>query len=242
MLHDKDIREPLFDYLEERYGKVRILEEKTMGKSRADVVMVLPKQLCGIEIKSDADTYVRLASQVKDYDKYYDCNIVVVGTKHAMNVHKHVPDYWGIITVEQVEGACDFYFLRQPQPNPKVTWDKKLGILWRPELAKLQEWHNMPKYKEKSKDYVKRKIVERIPEKIEEEVLRQQVSDLLFDRDYTNVEETLSEFRKGEIQKKLEKETDPNKQVELILQREKAKANLKGRTRKRRRRGIGGHR
>ena len=39
-LHDKDIREPLFEFLEEVYGKVRILEEKTMGKSRADVVMV----------------------------------------------------------------------------------------------------------------------------------------------------------------------------------------------------------
>lgn len=32
MLRDKDIREPLFDFLEETYGKVRIIEEKTMGK------------------------------------------------------------------------------------------------------------------------------------------------------------------------------------------------------------------
>ena len=31
MLLDKDIREPLFEFLEERYGKVRILEEKTVG-------------------------------------------------------------------------------------------------------------------------------------------------------------------------------------------------------------------
>ena len=28
MLYDKDIREPLFEYLEEIYGKIRILEEK----------------------------------------------------------------------------------------------------------------------------------------------------------------------------------------------------------------------
>jgi hypothetical protein len=56
-LHDKDIREPLFDFLEEKYGKVRIMEEKQMGRSRADVVMVTESALCGIEIKSDADTY-----------------------------------------------------------------------------------------------------------------------------------------------------------------------------------------
>ncbi len=39
ILHDKDIRDPLFDFLEQRYGKIRILEEKTMGRSRADIVM-----------------------------------------------------------------------------------------------------------------------------------------------------------------------------------------------------------
>ncbi len=39
-VHDKDIREPLFEFLEETFGKVRIIEEKTMGRSRADIVMM----------------------------------------------------------------------------------------------------------------------------------------------------------------------------------------------------------
>ena len=56
MLKDKDIREPLFDFLEDRHSKIRIIEEKTMGKSRADVIMVLENEVVGIEIKSDADT------------------------------------------------------------------------------------------------------------------------------------------------------------------------------------------
>lgn len=33
-LLDKDIREPLFDFLEETYGKVRILEEKVTGSAQ----------------------------------------------------------------------------------------------------------------------------------------------------------------------------------------------------------------
>ena len=45
MLRDRDIREPLFDFLEEYFGKVRIIEEKTTGRSRADLVMVLPDSL-----------------------------------------------------------------------------------------------------------------------------------------------------------------------------------------------------
>ena len=57
ILYDKDIREPLFDFLEETYGKSRILEEKQTANVRADVVMITPTLLYGIEIKSDADTY-----------------------------------------------------------------------------------------------------------------------------------------------------------------------------------------
>ncbi|MCR4946223.1 MAG: sce7726 family protein, partial [Lachnospiraceae bacterium] len=97
MLHDKDIREPLFDFLEETYGKIRILEEKITGRARADVVMITPGALYGIEIKSDADTYVRLKKQVRYYNKYYDRNIIVVGSTHALHVGEHVPDWWGII-------------------------------------------------------------------------------------------------------------------------------------------------
>ena len=197
MLHDKDIREPLFDFLDETYGKIRIIEEKTMGKSRADVVMVTEDALYGIEIKSDADTYARLASQVKDYDKYYDFNYVVVGTSHALHIREYVPEHWGVITVEIVDNEFDFYILRRPEPNPKVTWKRKLEILWRPELAQLQDWNQMPKYKEKSKAFVKDKIVERLEAgKIDEVQLKHQVSEVLLERDYNNVGEQLAEFRR----------------------------------------------
>ena len=55
MLKDKDIREPLFDFFDEKFGKVRIIEEKQIAKSRADVMLVLEETLVGVEIKSDAD-------------------------------------------------------------------------------------------------------------------------------------------------------------------------------------------
>ena len=98
MLYDKDIRESLFDFLEERYGKTRIIEEKQVGRSRADVILVRPLDLSGIEIKSDADTYARLKRQVKDYDRYFDYNYVAVGSRHGAHIAEHVPPWWGIIT------------------------------------------------------------------------------------------------------------------------------------------------
>ena len=106
LIHDKEIREPLFDYLEETYGKIRILEEKMMGRSRADVVMVTEDAMYGIEIKSDADTYARLARQVKDNDKYYDRNIIVAGKKHAHSIKEHVPECWGIINRSRIFGSA----------------------------------------------------------------------------------------------------------------------------------------
>ena len=192
MLLDKDIREPLFEYLEEQHDKVRILEEKTMGRSRADVVMVLEEEVVGVEIKSDADTYARLSRQVKDYDRFFDRNLVVVGTSHAYHVAEHIPDYWGIITVEEQGENCDFYMLREALENPKKKMIHKIRLLWRPELAHIQEINGMPAYKQKSKDFVQKKILEKIPE----EVLQKQISDELFERDYTTIQETIRKFKR----------------------------------------------
>ena len=90
-----------------------------IGKSRADIVMVVPDEILGIEIKSDADTYARIARQVKDYDRYFDRNLLVVGSSHAGHASEHVPEYWGILSVEERDGGVDFYVLREPMEIPK---------------------------------------------------------------------------------------------------------------------------
>lgn len=197
MLYDKDIREPLFEFLEETYGKVRLLEEQVMGQSRADIVMVVPDALYGIEIKSDADSYVRLERQIQDYDLYYDYNYVVVGTKHGAHIAEHVPEHWGIITVEQTETGIDFYRMREPKLNHGMQWTNKIEILWRPELAHIQELNEMPAYKAKSKRFVADKIVEMVPK----ECLALQLSEELFERDYTKIWKTIQAYRAENGQK-----------------------------------------
>ena len=192
VLYDKDIREPLFDFLEETYGKIRIFEEKQTGSARADVVMITPDVLYGIEIKSDADTYTRLEKQVENYDIYYDRNIIVVGTSHANHVKEHVPDWWGIITVELNEtGKADFYVLRNPKANPRVKDERKITILWRTELNNLLEKNELPKYKEKSKLFVQEKLLEKVPG----EILWQQAYEELFERDYNTIADVINEYR-----------------------------------------------
>ena len=162
-----------------------------MGGSRADVIMVTPDSFVGIEIKSDADTYTRLAGQVEDYDRYFDMNIIVVGTRHAMHVEEHVPASWGIITVEEVEGRADFYVLRRPKPNPGVDPARKLSLLWRPELQRIVYRHLKYKYDRISKKDVIAKIVAGVPY----ETLRVEMSEELFERDYTRIFDEINQFR-----------------------------------------------
>lgn len=210
LLYDKDIREPLFDFLEEKYGKTRILEEKNIGISRADVVMVLEGCVCGIEIKSDADTYTRLAGQVKDYDRYFDYNFIVVGSTHAKSVETHVPEHWGIITVELIEETVDFYVFREPSSNPNLILSDKLRIMWRPELAAIQEHFMMPAYKTSSKEFVIGKIAARTELEAEHKnyinitALNSMISDILFERDYNLIAEQIKEYRQKQ---------NPNKKV-----------------------------
>lgn len=190
----------MFDFLEEMYGKNRIIEEIGIGQSRADVLMVTEDCLFGIEIKSDADTYQRLRRQVLDYDQYFDYNIVVVGSSHAAHIREYVPEHWGIITVEIADGDIDFYYLRKPEENREAGWEHKIALLWRPELAKLQEYLEMPKYKTYSKAFVREKILLKIQgmESEERQEFQRRVCELLFERDYTTIFEVIQEYRVSE--------------------------------------------
>lgn len=195
MLKDQDIREPLFDFFDEKFGKVRIIEEKQIAKSRADVMLVLEEKLIGVEIKSDADTYARLARQVKDYNKFFDYNYVVVGSSHSKHIEEYVPEYWGIIEAISKEESVEFNVLREPEINKRAQrtykMKRKLSILWRPELSHIQKINGMPKYKQRSKDFVITKIMEKVPW----DLLHRQISEELFQRDYNTISEAIKEWR-----------------------------------------------
>ena len=192
VLYDRDIREPLFDFLEERYGKIRILEEKIIGGARADLIMITPGLLYGIEIKSDADTYTRLKRQTEYYNLFFDRNFLVVGSSHGNHAAEHIPEWWGIITVEEDGDRTDFYVLRDAGVNPEVKPENKITMLWRPELNNILANNMLPAYKYKSKKFVQEYLIKSIPG----EKLWPEVCEELFERDYNTIEEKIKEFRR----------------------------------------------
>ncbi len=183
-LKDADIRPLLFDFLDERHGKVRTYEELYIGDCRADVYAVLPDRTVGFEIKSDADTYARLEKQTRFYDRYCDYCYAVVGGTHT-KIAEHIPAYWGIITVTETEGTFSLSEQRAPEKSPKVETKYKLNLMWRRELALLLLINSLPKYAQKSRKFVADHLIEKVPE----ETLCTQIYDLLFERDYTVFED-----------------------------------------------------
>ena len=181
MLFDKDIRDPLFAFLDGKHAKVRYLEEVPFGSARADAVMVLEDQLVGIEIKSDADSYARLPQQIGNYDRYFDKNYLVIGVSHVNSVLDHVPLHWGVITAEIDNRAFDFYVMKEAADNPSVCTELRLQLLWRSELVHILLMNKFPKYAKRDK-YQLRQI---LAESVDPVLLKKQVSEELFERDYT---------------------------------------------------------
>ena len=178
--HDKDIRPLLFDFLDERFGKVRTFEELYIGDCRADVYAVIDGASVGFEIKSDSDTYARLENQVKLYSRYCDYCYAVVGGSHT-KIFEHIPDFWGVISVCESDGELSLSVLREAEKSPSVKSTYKLRVLWRRELNALLALNSYPKYADKSRKFV----IDYIVKNTEAELLSGQISDVLFERDYT---------------------------------------------------------
>jgi len=176
-LLDPYIREILFAYMESTGEKLRILEEKNLGASRADLLMVTDGCLTGFEIKSDGDSYARLKTQVKDYDKYCDFCYLAVGRSHQKGAAAHLPAHWGILAVDR-EGVEE---LRPAAANPGVKLRKKLELLWKREMHGILRKNGMPKYKDKSRKFILDKLEAAIPA----EELPYWITGELFERDYT---------------------------------------------------------
>ena len=198
-MNDAQMREPLFDYLEAFYGKIRILEEKNTGASRADVIGVIDGALLGFEIKSDVDSYLRLATQTKDYDQFCDFNYLVRGTTHLKHAHEHIPGHWGILVIrEDEDGSVTVEMDQLPARNEKVQLKNQLGFLWRPELEELLARNELPAYRYKSKLFVQEKLLEKVPE----DKLRREITDILFERNYNELLEKIAQVRAERAMKK----------------------------------------
>ena len=180
-LNDKDIRKVIYDSFSGSREETRILEEFPMGDSRADMLLVTKTKLIGLEIKSDRDSFERLARQVKDYEKFFDTNYLVVGTCHVEEAMRTVPAHWGIYEVyENSDGTYIMECVRSASMALKDNTEEKLYLLWRNELMRIVRDYRLAKGNLQRKD----KMISKIVRGLTIPVIQSEICDALLAREY----------------------------------------------------------
>lgn len=85
-----------------------------------------------------------------------------------------------------------FILYANPQPIQSVNYYTKQNCFGVLKLHTIQELNKLPAYRQKSKDFVRKKILEKVPE----ETLHHQISDELFERDYTTIQQEIAAYKK----------------------------------------------
>lgn len=188
-LKDAQMRSILFEYYEARGIRQRFFEEFCFGhKTRADALLVTEQELIGFEFKSDKDTLDRLERQVHDYERFCDRNYLVTGQKFKEKAPEVVPEHWGIYCIYlNDEETLQLECIRKAQPNKKrMRLHNQLRLLWRSELIPIIRKHKLGGVSAKNK----LELVRTMEHNLTKEVLRQELTDALIERDYTQYEKS----------------------------------------------------
>lgn len=175
-MNDKSIRKILIAYLQSLNDEIRIYQEKSIGNSICDV-MVVSDNLTGYEIKSDLDNYNRLNEQIIQYNRFFDYNYIVVSHKHLQSAQEKVPDFWGIICI--LEDKVNV--VRKASVNQMVKRRNQLSVLWKLELKNILIKNSLPLYAQKEKGY----IADKIAASVNADLLGKQIARELLERDYS---------------------------------------------------------
>lgn len=133
-LLDEHIREALKTVLRNQDSSAAIIDELPLfrGRGRADLAFV-NGELSGYEIKSEADSLVRIGIQADNYESVFEFNTIVAAKKHLKVARRKIPQNWGIIEARFVDGKTELRQKRQPQRNNKLNNSALARLLWKNE-------------------------------------------------------------------------------------------------------------
>lgn len=153
-LNDPRIRLALIPYLKSLTPNLWVRCEMGLNKCVADLVTVSNTELHVYEIKSDVDTTKRLQDRVKRgrygrtytrkgqvtaYSAMADKVTLVVGKVLLAEALELIPEWWGILVADDLDGVVRFTQFRRALDNPDLRWVNVFKFLWRTELIGLCE-------------------------------------------------------------------------------------------------------
>lgn len=139
---DQDIRSALHA---KRFRRLKraphtlVIDELGLAHARSRIdVAVINGCVHGYEIKSDRDTLDRLSAQIDVYRRTLQKLTIVAAPKHVPKVTMLVPEWCGVIAVEQgLRGGIDFHTVRNAAANPDLEPVMMAHLLWRDEVVDL---------------------------------------------------------------------------------------------------------
>lgn len=136
---DRIVRKKLIETLIESNDTLGVIEEFEVarGKARADVVRVANGTIHAYEIKSDADTLLRLPRQIRYYNQVFSTVTLVVGAEHVIEALYVIPDWWGVIVAEIDEGGLRLNPIRQVGHNNHIDYASISDLLSKKELVEV---------------------------------------------------------------------------------------------------------
>ncbi len=120
------------------------------GDARADIATV-NGELCGYEIKSDADSLDRLPRQIAEYNKVFDRVTIVVGEKLLYGALDLIPDWWGIILFRATYNDVQLFELRSSLKNPSQDYISVVNLLTKKEIIDFYKVNRLKGYSGKNK-------------------------------------------------------------------------------------------
>lgn len=141
-MRDTDVRSALHALLRAWHKdepNTRVVDELDLcnGSARVDVAVLNNKLTCW-EIKSPRDRLDRLPGQVDYYSRVCDEAWLVAGARHLTSARDKIPSWWGLVLIEDDDGAPRLVVERSARPNPGIDPDALVRLLWREEtLAAL---------------------------------------------------------------------------------------------------------
>lgn len=140
---DADIRGPLISWLALKHpydGSTGIVEELEIPRPSARIdVAVVNGEIAGFEIKSDADTLIRLKTQIPAFSLYFDKVSLVTTKKHLRDAQRTIPKWWGIIIFKKDNS---FEIFRQSKKNKNKNLSANLHSLSKTEIMWLLSLSN----------------------------------------------------------------------------------------------------
>lgn len=104
------------------------------AEARIDLAVVGDARLIGWEIKTRTDRLARLPRQQQVYSKVFDRMWLAADERHIERALAVIPNWWGVVRVDDRDGECHLTQLRASRLNRDVDLYSLVRLLWRDEV------------------------------------------------------------------------------------------------------------